>query len=76
MRISLDRKLIENLRKMSDEGLWHLFCSLTHDTLGDHRKKNPDLKTIRRIRAVLDAAEDEDLERINRLLDVYRSSKF
>ena len=74
MRISLDRKMIESLRRMSDEGLWRLFWGLTSMSKGDFSRRNPDYKTLRRIRAVLDAAEDEDIERINRLLDIYHGS--
>ncbi len=73
MRISLDRKLIENLRRMSDEGLWRLLCGI--GSHGDFSKKHPDHEKIRRIRAVLDAATDEDLDKINRLLDIYSRTK-
>lgn len=73
MRITLDRKLIENLKKMSDEGLWRLLCGFASGS--EFSKRNPDYKRIRRIRAVLDAATDEDLSRLNRLMDIYNNIK-
>ena len=73
VRIVLDRKLIDNLRKMSDEGLWRLLYGFASGK--DFSKKNPDYKRIRRIRAVLDAATDEDLLRINQLIEIYSNIK-
>lgn len=74
MRIILDRNLIDTLRGMEDEDLWQLCCNLTNEKKS-HSRKNPDYGMIRRIRAVLDAVENEDIERINRFLAIYRSTK-
>ena len=75
MKLTLDRTLLTNLRSMSDERLWHLFCGIGSSHGMELSKKRPDYKRIRGIRAVLDAATDEDLDRINRLMEIYSNAK-
>ena len=75
MKFTLDRKLIDSLNDLSDERLWHMFCMLMSGAGVDMGRKKYDPKRICGIRALLSAVTDEDICRINELIELYNSHK-
>jgi len=66
-----DRKMIEGIRQMPDDKLWHAACILFSQFAADGRRKNPDPRKIRGIRRVLDAITDEDIQRLGEMAEIY-----
>lgn len=73
MKFTPDRKMLEGIRALPDEKLWHLARKLAAALPTD--RKSPDLRRLTGIRAVLDHITDEDLIRLNALIDIYNRSK-
>lgn len=75
MKITIDRKLIESLNELSDERLWHMFCMLMSGAGMDMGRKKYDPKRVHGIRALLSAVTDEDICRVNELIEQYNNNK-
>jgi len=68
----INKKSIDKLLEMPDERLLAMLKLLLGGTGIDISGKKFDHETIRRIRAVLQEITDEDLERIDTLMQRYR----
>lgn len=70
--MKLDRKTIDGFLRLPDEKLWQLIRLLAgpNNTLGE-----PNAETLRKLRAVLAALTDTDLNRIDTLRGVFKDTK-
>ncbi len=74
VKFTPDRKMVEGLRSLPDDALWHLVCGITSGICGSVSKKKTDRHRTAGIRAVLDCATDGDIQRLNELIDTYNAA--
>lgn len=70
--MKLDRKTLDGFQRLPDDKLWQLLRLLAgpNNSIGE-----PDAEKLRKLRAVLSALTDADLDRIDALRTVFQDTK-
>ena len=70
--MKLDRKTLDGFLRLPDDKLWQLLRLLAGP---NHSIGEVDTEKVRKLRAVLSALTDADLERIDTLRNVFQDTK-
>jgi len=73
--MKLDKKMIDNMLALPDEKLWQMLKLLLSANGAGTTEKNMDPTSMRKLRAVLTAVTDEDIERVMTFMDLYKSTR-
>ena len=72
--MKIDKKIIDNMLALPDEKLWQMLKVLmaANGTNVSDKTMNP--ASMRKLRAVLSAVTEYDIERVTTLMDLYKST--
>ncbi len=73
--MKIDKRIIDNLLALPDEKMWQMVKLLMTANGADVSDKPMDTAAMGKLRALLSAVTESDLERISFLMNIYRSAK-
>ena len=72
--MKIDKKMIDTMLALPDEKLWQMIKILLSANGANAPDKTIDPAAMRKLRAVLTAVTDADIERLMVLMEIYRSA--
>ncbi|MBQ8641285.1 MAG: hypothetical protein IJ480_03635 [Clostridia bacterium] len=73
--MKLDKRMIDQMLSLPDDKLWQMFQLISMGSGMKVGEKAPDPGNMRKLRAVLEAITDADIERVTELIGLYREAK-
>lgn len=73
--MKLDKRMIDQMLSLPDDKLWQMFQLISMGCGMKVGEKAPDPGNMRKLRAVLEAITDADIERVTELIGLYREAK-
>ena len=72
--MKIDKKIIDNMLALPDEKLWQMLKVLMAANGANVSDKTMNPASMRKLRAVLSAVTEYDIERVTTLMDLYKST--
>ena len=72
--MKIDKKIIDNMLALPDEKLWQMLKVLMVANGANVSDKTMNPASMRKLRAVLSAVTEYDIERVTTLMDLYKST--